>query len=352
MLKNIPEKIKNIYDFAYFPNVRLNNSICYFYDSNFDKINFKKLDAFTSPSSDFYKFDGLDTFKHYILKKTLLLIIYQRKHKYENIFEVSYDKDGKEEACSICIGKTKSGQAIYANFYRNKKNILAKEPWVFHSLSTSEDKTEFFKKNNFKQFPQENVYEKCILSNLSGKYVPDEIDNTSIDSAKNHIICDHLNTKNPDYYNQGKRYFERFPKFVKRDDYEVMDNFMDQLYVENYDKSQTFKFYGFRKDKDNNITGLMTSYAYPLDLNYQDIRIPMALIFGPDGYVHTIFNYQMLMEKNIYFSRANPNINWIKNTYKEGKFLYKLNDELFQNLKDENSKQNEEKSKSRNDEGR
>ncbi|MCI7220600.1 MAG: hypothetical protein MR497_03560 [Bacilli bacterium] len=63
MLKNIPEKIKSIYDFAYFPNIRLNNSICYFYDSNFDNINFKKLDAFTPPSSDFYKFDALDIFK-------------------------------------------------------------------------------------------------------------------------------------------------------------------------------------------------------------------------------------------------------------------------------------------------
>ena len=67
MLKNIPEKIKNIYDFAYFPNIRLNNSICYFYDSNLDKINFKKLDIF----------------KRYIFTKTLLLIIYQRKHKYK-----------------------------------------------------------------------------------------------------------------------------------------------------------------------------------------------------------------------------------------------------------------------------
>ena len=345
MLKNIPEKIKNIYDFAYFPNVRLNNSICYFYDSNFDKINFKKLDAFTPPSSAFYKCDGLDIFKRYILKKTLLLIIYQRKHKNENIFEVSYDKEGKEEACSICIGKTKSGQTIYANFYRNKKNInnFAKEPWVFDSLSTSEDKTHFFKKHSFKQFPQENVYEKCILSNLSDKYVPDEIDNTSIDLAKNHIICDHLNTKNPDYYNQRKRYFERFPKFVKRDDYEVMDNFMDQLHVENYDKSQTFKFYGFRKDKDNNITGLMTSYAYPLDLNYQDIRIPMALIFGPNGYVHTIYNYQILYEKYIYFHKANPNINWIKENKKYANFIYKdvYNEQKSENKEHSKIKQNE-----------
>lgn len=326
MLKNIPEKIKNIYDFAYFPNIRLNNSICYFYDSNLDKINFKKLDIF----------------KRYIFTKTLLLIIYQRKHKYENIFEVSYDKDGKEEACSICIGKTKSGQDIYANFYRNYTED-AKQPWVFHSLSTSEDKTKFFKKNNFKQFPQENVYEKYILSNLSCKYVPDEIDNTSIDLTKNHIICDHLNTKNPDYYNQRKRYFERFPKFIKRDDHEVMDNFMDQLYVENYDKSQTFKFYGFRKDKDNNITGLMTSYAYPLDLNYQDIRIPMALIFGPNGYVRTIYNYQILYEKYIYFHKANPNINWIKENKKYANFIYKdvYNEQKSENKEHSKIKQNE-----------
>lgn len=327
MLKNIPKMIKNIYDFAYFKNDLLYKDLTLYYKKETDDEDF---------------FQTIGDFKRYIFTKTLFLIIYQRKHKYENIFEVSYDKDGKEEACSICIGKTNSGQAIYANFYRNyTENAI--QPWVFDSLSTSEDKTHFFKKHNFKQFPQEDVYEKYILSNLSGKYAPDEIDNTSIDLTKNHIICDHLNTKNPDYYNQRKRYFERFPKFVKRDDHEVMDNFMDQLHVENYDKSQTFKFYVFRKDKDNNITGLMASYAYPVDLNYQDIRIPMALIFGPDGYVHTIFNYQIIYEKFIYFHKANPNINWIKENQKYANFIYKdvYNEQESENKEHSKIKQNE-----------